>query len=39
MSAERPASAAIYNPFVLKLYDLWVTRFSNRFAWQCPADR
>ncbi|HLZ64995.1 MAG TPA: class I SAM-dependent methyltransferase [Aliidongia sp.] len=39
MSTDLPASAAIYNPFVLKLYDLWVTRFSNRFAWRCPADR
>lgn len=39
MSTELPASAAVYNPFVLKLYDLWVTRFSNRFAWRCTADR
>jgi SAM-dependent methyltransferase len=39
MSTDLPASAAIYNPVVLKLYDLWVTRFSNRFAWRCPADR
>ena len=38
MPDDLPASAAIYNPFVLKLYDLWVTRFSNRFAWRCPAD-
>jgi SAM-dependent methyltransferase len=36
---DLPDSAAVYNPFVLKLYDLWVTRFSNRFAWHCPAAR
>jgi SAM-dependent methyltransferase len=36
---ELPAGAAIYNPLVLRIYDLWVTRFSNRFAWRCPADR
>ncbi|GGF03040.1 methyltransferase [Aliidongia dinghuensis] len=36
---DLPDSAAIYNPLVLRLYDLWVTRFSNRFAWRCPAAR
>ncbi len=39
MPNDLPDSAAIYNPVVLKLYDLWVTRFSNRFAWRCPAAR
>jgi SAM-dependent methyltransferase len=39
MTDDLPASAAIYNPFVLTLYDLWVTRLSNRLAWRCPADR
>ncbi|MDB5358999.1 MAG: hypothetical protein JWO51_296 [Rhodospirillales bacterium] len=29
MQADLPASAAIYNPFVLALYDLWVTRLST----------
>ena len=37
-TADLPVSAAIYNPLVLRLYDLWVTRFSNRFAWRCPVD-
>jgi SAM-dependent methyltransferase len=27
--------AAVYSPLVLKLYDLWVLGFSNRYAWQC----
>jgi hypothetical protein len=38
VSPPRPPprlSAAVYNPFVLKRYDLWVTRF----VWRCPADR
>ncbi|MUZ71448.1 methyltransferase domain-containing protein [Agrobacterium vitis] len=28
--------AAIYSPLTLKLYDLVVLGFSNRFAWTCP---
>jgi SAM-dependent methyltransferase len=33
------AGAAVYSPFVLKLYDAWVLGISNRYAWQCPTGR
>lgn len=29
-------SAAIYTPWILKLYDWWVLGISNQFAWECP---
>jgi len=42
MSAEptfdTQAGAAVYSPWVLKLYDWWVLGISNRFAWQCPTQ-
>lgn len=28
--------AAIYNAFVLRVYDAWVLGFSNRWVWRCP---
>ena len=39
MSTDLPDSAAVYSPLTLRLYDLLVTRFSNRFAWRCSAAR
>lgn len=33
------AGAAVYSSFVLKLYDLWVLGFSNRYAWRCPTGK
>jgi hypothetical protein len=30
------ASAAVYSGWKLWLYDLWVLKFSNSFAWRCP---
>lgn len=30
------SSAAIYSPFTLALYDTWVLKVSNDWAWQCP---
>jgi SAM-dependent methyltransferase len=30
--------AAVYTPFVLKLYDWWVLEVSNRLAWECPTS-
>ncbi|AFI05800.1 hypothetical protein [Helicobacter cetorum] len=30
---------AIYNPWVLKIYDLWVLGISNRFFWRCETKR
>lgn len=30
------AGAAIYSPLVLYLYDFWVLKISNTFAWRCP---
>lgn len=29
------SGAAVYSPRVLRLYDLWVLEFSNRYAWMC----
>ena len=26
----------VYSPFVLRVYDLFVLRFSNRYLWKCP---
>ncbi|STQ90164.1 class I SAM-dependent methyltransferase [Iodobacter fluviatilis] len=33
------AGIAVYSPSVLKLYDMWVLWFSNRWVWQCPTRR
>lgn len=30
------AGASVYSPTILKLYDIFVNRFSHRFVWQCP---
>jgi SAM-dependent methyltransferase len=35
-SLDTSAGAAVYSPFVLKLYDAWVLGISNRWAWRCP---
>lgn len=35
---EASRAAAPYTRPFLTLYDLWVIRLSNRFAWQCPAE-
>jgi SAM-dependent methyltransferase len=32
------AGQRIYTPLVLRLYDLVVLGFSNRFAWRCPSS-
>jgi len=32
---DTQAGAAVYSPWVLKLYDAWVLGISNRWAWQC----
>lgn len=32
---DTQAGAAVYSPWVLKLYDWWVLSVSNRRAWQC----
>ena len=31
------AGQAVYSPLVLRIYDLWVVRFSCSFVWRCPA--
>lgn len=36
LNHDAQRSAAIYSPLVLKIYDLWVLGFSNRYAWKCP---
>ncbi|MBZ0288704.1 MAG: class I SAM-dependent methyltransferase [Anaerolineae bacterium] len=36
-SAE--AGAAIYNKWILSVYDVGVIRLSNRLAWRCPSSR
>ena len=37
-NAEAAAGAAVYNPAILNIYDLYVLGFSNRFVWQCPTE-
>ncbi|WP_234891062.1 class I SAM-dependent methyltransferase [Agrobacterium vitis] len=36
---DSSSGAAIYSPLTLKLYDLVVLGFSNRFAWTCPTRK
>ena len=43
MADERPsaddveAGQRVYTPFTLRVYDLFVLRFSNRLVWRCPS--
>ena len=45
MPTETPTAARVeagqrlYSPLLLSGYDLFVLRFSNRFAWRCPLTR
>jgi len=32
----RFTSSSVYKPYLLSIYDLYVLRFSCRFAWRCP---
>lgn len=34
--AATGAGAAVYQPIVLKVYDIFVLKFSNNHAWRCP---
>lgn len=36
MSKSTKIGSQIYTPFTLKLYDWWVLKISNHFAWKCP---
>ncbi|MGB0894069.1 MAG: class I SAM-dependent methyltransferase [Parashewanella sp.] len=36
MKNSTHAGQAIYNKFILSIYDLWVLGISNRFFWRCP---
>lgn len=36
MSKSTKIGSQIYTPFTLKLYDWWVLKMSNHFAWKCP---
>ena len=38
-AAQVEAGQQVYNPLLLAGYDLFVLRFSNRFAWRCPWPR
>jgi hypothetical protein len=44
MADERPradeveAGQRVYTPFTLRVYDLFVLGFSNRFVWRCPSS-
>ena len=35
---EVEAGQRIYTPFTLRVYDLFVLGFSNRFVWRCPSS-
>jgi SAM-dependent methyltransferase len=39
ISLDTHAGAAVYSPFALMVYDLWVLGASNRWAWKCPTGR
>ncbi|HDS9360534.1 TPA: class I SAM-dependent methyltransferase [Enterobacter chengduensis] len=39
MNKETNDGIKVYTPLALKLYDWWVLRISNRYAWQCQTDR
>jgi SAM-dependent methyltransferase len=38
-AAQVEAGQQLYSPLLLASYDLFVLRFSNRFAWRCPWPR
>jgi SAM-dependent methyltransferase len=38
-AAQVGAGQQVYSPLLLAGYDLFVLRFSNRFAWRCPWPR
>lgn len=38
MTNNTDDGAKVYTPLALKLYDWWVLRVSNQFAWKCPTD-
>jgi SAM-dependent methyltransferase len=38
-AAQVEAGQQVYSPLLLAGYDLFVLRFSNRFAWRCPWPR
>jgi len=35
LNYDTDRGAAVYSPWVLKLYDWWVLGISNRYAWEC----
>ncbi|WP_297121640.1 class I SAM-dependent methyltransferase [uncultured Enterobacter sp.] len=39
MNKETNDGIKVYTPLALKLYDWWVLRISNRYAWQCQTQR
>lgn len=36
---EVEAGQRVYTPFTLRVYDLFVLGFSNRFVWRCPSSK
>lgn len=38
MQTQTNAGASAYNPITLKLYDWWVLKISNQYAWRCPTE-
>nr|WP_023651665.1 class I SAM-dependent methyltransferase [Erwinia piriflorinigrans]CCG55408.1 putative protein ybcY [Erwinia piriflorinigrans CFBP 5888] len=39
MNIRSEKGAGIYSPFILKLYDIWVLKISNNYAWRCNTDK
>lgn len=37
-TTDTTAGQAVYSPWVLRAYDLYVLGLSNRFAWRCPTS-
>lgn len=38
MNNNTQSGAKVYTPLTLKLYDWWVLKISNKYAWKCPTD-
>ncbi|MGR6981673.1 class I SAM-dependent methyltransferase [Testudinibacter sp. P27/CKL/0425] len=39
MSLDTKQGMKVYTPFALKLYDWWVLKISNQYAWRCDTQK
>lgn len=38
MGVSNEKGSCVYTPLILKIYDLWVLKISNNYAWCCHTD-